>query len=111
VQKIIHIKSQLGMTSTSYCYRKCESSDNEDNHHINRVGVKEEDVEDGNGRDAELIEIINHYMTPPTFRFEVMSAGDQYRCNDWANSRRHSSLSIELEVEKKLEISLNVLMQ
>jgi hypothetical protein len=92
VQKIIHIKSQLCMTSTSYCYRKCESSDDEDNRHINRVGVKEEDVEDGNGRDAELIEIINHYMTPPTLRFEVMSAGDHYRCNDWANSCRHSGL-------------------
>jgi hypothetical protein len=112
VQEIINIEPQLGITSTSYCYGKYESSDDEDDHHINRVGVEEEDVEDGDGRDDELIEVINHYMTPPAFGFEVVSAGDQYRCNDWANSGRHSGLSIdELEVEKKLEINLNVLMQ
>jgi len=100
------------MISTSYCYGKYESSDDEDDHHINRVGVEEEDVEDGDGRDVELIEVINHYMTPLASGFEVVSADDQYRCNDWANSGRHSGLSIdELEVEKKLEISLNVLMQ
>jgi hypothetical protein len=112
VQEIINIELQLGMTSTSYCYGKYESSDDEDDHHINRVGVEEEDVEDGDGKDDELIEVINHYMTPPASGFEVVSTGDQYRCNDWANSGRHSGLSIdELEVEKKLEISLNVLMQ
>jgi len=112
VQEIINIEPQLGMISTSYCYGKYESSDDEDDHHINRVGVEEEDVEDGDGRDAELIEVINHYMTPLASGFEVVSAGDQYRCNDWAKSGRHSGLSIdELEIEKKLEISLNVLMQ
>ena len=115
MQEIINIELQLGMTSTSYCYGKYESSDDEDDHHINRVGVEEEDVEDGedgDGKDDELIEVINHYMTPPASGFEVVSTGDQYRCNDWANSGRHSGLSIdELEVEKKLEISLNVLMQ
>lgn len=101
MQEIINIEPQLGMISTSYCYGKYESSDDEDDHHINRVGVEEEDVEDGDGRDDELIEVINHYMTPPASGFEVVSAGDQYRCNDWANSGRHSGLSIdELKVEK-----------
>jgi len=79
------------MTSTSYCYGKYESSDDEDDHHINRVGVEEEDVEDGedgDGKDDELIEVINHYMTPPASGFEVVSTGNQYRCNDWANSGR-----------------------
>jgi hypothetical protein len=101
VQEIINIELQLGMTSTSYCYGKYESSDDEDDHHINRVGVEEEDVEDGDGKDDELIEVINHYMTPPASGFEVVSTGNQYRCNDWANSGRHSGLSIdELKVEK-----------
>jgi hypothetical protein len=76
------------MISTSYCYGKYESSDDEDDHHINRVGVEEEEVEDGDGRDAELIEVINHYMTPSASGFEVVSTGNQYRCNDWANSGR-----------------------
>lgn len=86
------------MASTSYCYEKFESSDDEDDRHINRFGVE---GGDGDGNDAELIEAINHYMTHPAPGFEVVSTGDQYRCNDWANSGRHLGLSInELEVEK-----------
>jgi hypothetical protein len=51
-------------------------------------------------------------MTPSTLKFKVVSVDDHYECNDWANSRRHSSLIVnELEVGKHLETSLNVLLQ
>lgn len=42
-------------------------------------------------------------MVPHAPELEVVSADDQYGCNDRANSHRHSNLSInELEVEKKI---------
>lgn len=53
-------------------------------------------------------------MTSFTFEFEVVSADNYYKCNDWANSCRHSSLSFnELARgwKKKSETSLNVLIQ
>jgi hypothetical protein len=34
-------------------------------------------------------------MTSSTFKFEVVSADNYYRYNDWANSCRHSSLSFD----------------
>jgi hypothetical protein len=41
-------------------------------------------------------------MTPLAPEFEVVSVDDQYGCNDWADSRRHSGLLVnELEVGKK----------
>jgi hypothetical protein len=50
-------------------------------------------------------------MTPFTLKFKVVSVDDHYESNDWANSRRHSSLLVnELEVGKHLETSLNVLL-
>jgi hypothetical protein len=43
-------------------------------------------------------------MTPLAPEFKVVSADNQYGCNDWANSHRHSSLSVdESEVRKKFK--------
>jgi hypothetical protein len=43
-------------------------------------------------------------MAPPTLEFEVMSSDDQYRCNDWANSYRHSCLLVdELKIKKNIK--------
>jgi hypothetical protein len=51
-------------------------------------------------------------MAPPTPKSEVVSADDQYRCNNWVNSHMHSSLSIdELKVRKNSKIILNVSLQ
>jgi hypothetical protein len=46
MQKIINIELLLGMTSTTYCYRRSEPSDDEDEHHIDRVVVDGEDEDD-----------------------------------------------------------------
>jgi len=100
------VESRLGMTSASYFYGESKPSDNEDDHHIYRVDVEEEDG------DTELVEHVNHYMAPLTLEVKVVSADNQYGCNVWANSRRHSSLLVnELEIEKKKsKTNLNVLL-
>jgi hypothetical protein len=67
------------MTSILYCYGESKPSDEKDDSHIDRVEVKEEDGED---RDAELVELVNQYMTSSTFKFEVVSADNYYRYND-----------------------------
>ena len=61
------------MTFTPYCYGESNLSNNEDDHHIDRVEFREKDRED---RDAELVEPINQYMEPP--QFEVVNGHDQY---------------------------------
>jgi hypothetical protein len=84
------------MTSASYFYGESKPSDNEDDYHIDRVDVEEEDG------DTKLVEHLNHYMPPPTPEVKVVSADNQYGCNVWANSRRHLGLLVdELEIEKK----------
>jgi hypothetical protein len=70
------------MTSILYCYGESKPSDEEDDSHIDRVEVKEEDGEDRDDRDAELVELVNQYMTSSTFKFEVVSADNYYRYND-----------------------------
>jgi hypothetical protein len=83
----------LGITYVLYCYGESEPSYNKDERHIDRVVVD---------KDVELIEPVNQYMTPFTSKFEVVNVDDQYGCNDWADSRRHSSLLVdELEVRKR----------
>ena len=90
------MEPRLGMTYASYFYGESKPSDNEDDHHIDRVDVEEEDG------DTELVEHVNHYMAPPTPEVKVVSADNQYGCNVWANSRRHLGLLVdELEFEKK----------
>jgi len=42
-------------------------------------GGDEEDIKDG---DAELVELVNQYMTPFPHEFEVVIVDDQYGCND-----------------------------
>ena len=99
MQEIVNLEPQLGMTSILYCYGESKPRDEENDCHIVRVEVKEKDGED---RDAELVELVNQYMTPLTLEFEVLSEDNHYRCNDWADSCKHSGLSFdELEVEKK----------
>jgi len=34
-------------------------------------------------------------MAPLAHEFEVVSVDDQYGCNDWTNSNRHSGLLID----------------
>jgi DNA polymerase/3'-5' exonuclease PolX len=80
------------MTFESYSYRESERSIDEDDHHIDRVEVEEED---------ESVKPVNQNMTSFASKLEVVSVNDQYRYNDYANNCRHSSLSVdELEVEK-----------
>jgi hypothetical protein len=80
------------MTFASYSYRESEPSVDEDDHHIDRVEIEEED---------ELVKSVNQYMAFFASKLEVVSVNNQYRYNDCANSCRHSSLSVdELEVEK-----------
>jgi hypothetical protein len=91
--KIVNMKPRLGMTYVSYCYGKLEPSDDEYEHCIDRVVV------DG---DAKLVKLVNQYMKPCAPEVKVVSMDDQYRCNDWVNSHRHSGLLVdELEIEKR----------
>ena len=91
------------MTFASYSYRESEPSVDEDDHHIDKVEIEEED---------ELVKPVNQYMASFASKLEVVSVNDQYRYNDCANSCRHSSLSVdELEVEKNWETSQNILLQ
>ena len=76
----------LGMTFASYCYGGSKPSDDKDEHHINRVVFDGEDKDDRDDRDAKLVQLVNQYMIPPTPKFEVVNADDQYRYNDWANT-------------------------
>ena len=64
------------MISTPYCYGESKLSNNEDDHHIDRVEVKEKDEEDMKNKDVELVEPINQYMTHPTLEFKVVSGDD-----------------------------------
>jgi hypothetical protein len=56
VQEIVNMKPQLSITSASYCYIESKPSDDEDNNHIDRVGVEKENTEDCEDGDGELIE-------------------------------------------------------
>jgi len=61
-----------------------------------KIEIKDED--DG------LVELVNQYMVPLVPEFETVSADNQYECNDWANSHKHSNLSIdESEIRKKFK--------
>jgi len=64
----------------SSLYGGSKPSDDEDKHHINRVVVNEDDGDEG------LVESVNQYMTPLALEFEIVSADDQYRCNDWVDT-------------------------
>ena len=64
------------MTFTLYCYRESKLSNNEDDHRIDRVKVKEKDGVDMEDEDVELVEPIYQYMTPFTLEFEVVSRDD-----------------------------------
>jgi len=46
MQKIINMEPLLGMTSTTYCYGRSKPTDDEDEHHIDRVVVDGEDEDD-----------------------------------------------------------------
>jgi hypothetical protein len=46
MQEIINMEPLLGMTSTTYCYGQSEPSDDENEHHIDRVVVDGEDEDD-----------------------------------------------------------------
>jgi hypothetical protein len=86
------------MTYVSYCYGKSKPSNDEYEHRIDRVVVDDRDREDGN---AKLVKLVNQYMKPCAPEFKVVSVDDQYRCNDWVDSHRHSGLlDDELEIEK-----------
>lgn len=59
------------------------------------------DEDDG---DAEVIKLVNQYMTSLAPEFEVVSVDHRYGCNDWADNYRHSSLLVdELEVGKRFK--------
>ena len=81
VQEIINREPRLGMTSAPYCCGEIEVSDEEDDRNIDRV---EEDEED---------EPIIQFMTPFALEFKDVSREAQATCNDWACSRRLSSVS------------------
>jgi len=92
------VEPRLGMISTSYFYEESKPSDNENDHHIDRVDVEEEDG------DTDLVEPVNHYMAPPITEVKVVSADNQYKCNVWANNCRQSGLLVdELDIEKKIK--------
>jgi len=55
VQEIINIEPLLGMTFAPYCYGGSEPSNNEDEHHINRVVFDGEDEDDRDDRGAKLV--------------------------------------------------------
>lgn len=61
------METQLGMTSILYCYGESEPIDDEDECHIDRVVVDEDDG------DAKVVEPVNQYMTPFAPEFEVVS--------------------------------------
>ena len=74
------------MPPALYCYGESKQNDYEDDHHIDKVNVEEED------RDVELVEHVNQYMAPHAPDIEVVSVDDQYRYNNQVNSCKHSSL-------------------
>jgi hypothetical protein len=92
----------LGITSAPYCYGESKPSDDENDYHIDRIEVEEEDEEDGGDGDVELVEPINQYMTLRASKFKVVGVDDQYGCNDWVKSCRHLGLLVDkLEAERK----------
>lgn len=79
---------------------------------IDRAKVEKEDGEDEVDENVEFVEPVNQYMVLFAFKFKVVSADDQYRCNDWVNSHMHSSLLIdELKVGKNSKTIFNVSLQ
>jgi hypothetical protein len=52
------------MTFTPYCHEESEPSDDENDHHIDRVKVKEEDKNYRKDGDAQLVELVDQYMSP-----------------------------------------------
>jgi hypothetical protein len=54
-------------------------SDDENEHHINRVVI---DEEDGDDRDVKLVKLVTQYMASPAPEFKVVSTDHQHRCND-----------------------------
>jgi len=53
--EIINMEPLLGMTFAPYCYKGSEPSDDEDEHHINRVVFDGEDEDDRDDRDVKLV--------------------------------------------------------
>ena len=76
----------LGMTFAPYCYEGSEPSNDKDEHLINRVVFDGEDEDDQDDRDVKLVQLVNQYMIPPTPKFKVVNADDQYRYNDQADT-------------------------
>jgi hypothetical protein len=58
----VHIK--LGMIFAPYHHGESEPSDDKNDHHIDRVKVKEKDKKYGENRDAQLVEFVDQYMSP-----------------------------------------------
>ena len=57
------------MKFTPYYYKESEPNDDKDEHHIDKIAV---DGENKDYRDAELVELVNQYMTPLAFEFKVV---------------------------------------
>lgn len=74
------------MPPALYCYGESKQNDYEDDHHIDKVNVEEEDG------DVELVQHVNQYMAPHAPDIKVVSVDDQYRYNNQVNSCKHSSL-------------------
>jgi uncharacterized membrane-anchored protein len=64
IQEIVDKKARLGITSALYCYEEFESSDDEDDHHIDKI---EED------KDSELIDRLNSFIRLISSKFEDVS--------------------------------------
>lgn len=63
-QEIVDKKARLGITSALYCYEEFESSDDKDDHHIDKI---EED------KDSELIDRLNSFIRLISSKFEDVS--------------------------------------
>jgi len=64
IQEIVDKKARLGITSALYCYEEFESSDDEDDHQIDKI---EED------KDSELIDRLNSFIRLISSKFEDVS--------------------------------------
>jgi hypothetical protein len=56
------------MTFAPYYYGESEPSDDKDEQHIDKIAINGENKDD---RDAELVELVNQYMTPLTSEFKA----------------------------------------
>lgn len=63
-QEIVDKKTRLSITSTLYCYEEFESSDDEDDHHIDKI---EEDEDSG------LVNRLNPFIKLISSKFEDVS--------------------------------------